>query len=272
MHDVSVRGLTLPALGLGTWRMRDDECRRAVEGALERGYRAIDTAEMYGNEAAIGAALRASGVRREDIRLTSKVWHEHLDPDVLRRAFSASLTALGTDYLDLYLIHWPSPRMDLPRTLEALTRLKEDGRARAIGVANFPVALMRQAIEEVRAPIACNQVEYHVLLDQSKVLAYARAHGLIVTAYCPLAQGRLVEHPALAAIARKHGATPAQVALKWLLDQEGVVAIPKAARAESQQANLDAFNVTLDDADRAAIADLPKTQRFVSPGWAPKWD
>ncbi|MBV9783498.1 MAG: aldo/keto reductase [Acidisphaera sp.] len=262
----------MPKLGLGTWRMRGAEGREAVERALALGYRHIDTAEMYGNEDAVGAALAGGGVKRADIHLTTKVWFENLAPEAMRRAMAASLAALRTDYVDLYLIHWPAPGMDLPRALETMMQLQEEGRARAIGVSNFTVALMRQAVEEIGAPIVCNQVEYHVLLDQSAVLSYARSKGVAVTAYAPLAQGRLAEHPPLQDLARKHGATPAQVALKWLLDQDGVAAIPKAQREASQRANLAALQIELDDADRQVIAGLPKDQRFVNPGFAPQWD
>ena len=163
--------------------------------------------------------------------------------------------------------------MDLPRALEALMKLQADGLARNIGVSNFTVALLRRCVEEVQAPIACNQIEYHVMLDQSKVLDYARSKQIAVTAYCPLARGDLGDIAPLAEIATKHGATPAQVALKWLLDQDGVAAIPKAAQPANQQANLDALKLTLDDDDRAKIAALPKTNRLVSPaGFAPAWD
>jgi 2,5-diketo-D-gluconate reductase B len=185
----------------------------------------------------------------------------------------ASLKLLKTDYVDLYLIHWPSPSMDLPKVLETLVSLKEAGFARRIGVSNFTVALMKRAVEEVGAPIVCNQVEYHVLLDQSKVLSYARAHGIAVTAYCPLARGKLGDHPEMAEIARKHGVSPEQVALKWLLDQDGVAAIPKASRDESQAANWAAQTLALDDRDRAMIASMAKNERIVDPaGFAPAWD
>jgi 2,5-diketo-D-gluconate reductase B len=269
---ITTHGLHMPKLGLGTWRMKGEECSTAVAGALSRGYRHIDTAQMYGNEDAIGAALAATDVARGDIHLTSKVWWENLAPDAMRRSMDDSLRLLRTDYLDLYLIHWPSPAMDLPAALAQMVAFQEQGLARNIGVCNFPVALLRQAVEVIGAPIAVNQFEYHVLLDQRTLVGYCRSVGVAVTAYCPLAQGRLADYPALTAIAEKHGVTTAQVALKWLLDQDGVAAIPKAARAESQQANLDAQKLTLDDADRAAIADLPKDQRFVNPGFAPVWD
>ena len=269
---ISTHGLHMAKLGLGTWKMSGPSCTEAVLGALDRGYRHIDTAQMYANEADVGAALAQTSVPRSDIHVTTKVWMENLEPDVLRRTAEESLAKLKLDYVDLYLIHWPSPGMDLPRTLEALMKLQSDGLARSIGVSNFTVALMRQCVEEVGAPIACNQVEYHVMLDQSAVLDYARSKQIAVTAYCPLARGDLGANATLADIANKHGATAAQVALKWLLDQDSVAAIPKAARPENQQANLDALSLTLDDADRALIAALPKDGRLVSPGFAPTWD
>lgn len=272
MGAITSHGMHMPKLGLGTWRLRDKECEDAVSRALSLGYRHLDTAEMYDNEAPVGAGLKASGVPRAEVHVTSKVWYDHLEPDAMRRALDGSLGRLGLDYLDLYLIHWPSPEMNLPEAVSSLSRLKEEGRVRAIGVSNFPVALMRRAVEEVGAPIAANQVEYHVLLGQKPLLDYCRQHDVALTAYAPLAQGRLAEYEDLRRIAEKHKATPAQVALKWLLDQDGVAAIPKAGREESQQANLDALRITLDDQDRAAIGNLPKDQRFVNPAWAPVWD
>ncbi len=272
MDMITNGGLRMPKLGLGTWRMKGDECREAVERALSLGYRHIDTAEMYGNEEAVGAALNGARLPRGDIHVTTKVWWENLAPDAMRRSMEASLRKLQTDYVDLYMIHWPSPDMDLPAALATLVKLKEEGLAHAIGVCNFPVALLRQAVEEIGAPIVANQVEYHVLLDQDPVLDYLRAHDMALTAYCPIAQGKLADHEELGVIARKHHATAAQIALKWLLDQPGVAAIPKARRRESQVANLEAMKIELDDADRAAIAALPKTQRMVNPGFAPAWD
>jgi 2,5-diketo-D-gluconate reductase B len=272
VERITAHGLNMPKLGLGTWTLRGAACTEAVLGALGRGYRHIDTAKMYGNEDAIGAALAQASVPRSEIHLTTKIWPDSYAPAAMRRSLETSLLDLRTGYADLVLLHWPHPDMDLPKALEALMRLHEKGLARAIGVSNFNVALLRRAVEEVGAPIACNQVEYHVLLDQSKLLAYARTKDIAVTAYAPLARGKLGNNPSLRRIAEKHAASVEQVALKWLLDKEGVAAIPKAARAESQQANLDAENLTLDDADRADIAALPKTSRLVSPGWRIAWD
>jgi 2,5-diketo-D-gluconate reductase B len=272
MENIKIQGIAMPKLGLGTFRMQGDACRAAVESGLALGYRHIDTAEMYGNEEAIGAALAAARIPRSELHVTTKVWVENLAPAAIRRAFDASLKKLRLDQIDLYLVHWPSRGMKLPAVLETLMKLKEEGRTRAIGVANFPTALMKVAVEEVRAPIACNQVEYHVMLDQAKLLKYLAAHKIPLVAYCPLAQGRVASDEALAKIGRKHNASAAQVALKWLLDQDGVAAIPKASRAESQKANLDALKVALDDEDRKAIAALPKDMRCVNPGFGPDWD
>ena len=272
MEHLQTLGLSLPRLGLGTFRLQGDACRAAVESALALGYRHIDTAEMYGNEDAIGAAIAASRVARKDLHVTTKVWNENLAPDAIRRAFDASLKKLRLDHVDLYLVHWPARNMNLPAMFEVLMGLKEAGRTRAIGVANFNIALLKTVVEEIKAPIACNQIEYHVMLDQTKVAKYLAAKSIPLVAYAPLAQGRVASDETLIAIGRKHGASAAQVALKWLLDQDGVAAIPKASHAESQQANLEALKLKLDDEDRKAIAALPKDKRFVNPGFAPAWD
>ena len=269
MEQITAQGMRMDKLGLGTFRMGEDTTAAVLSG-LELGYRHIDAAEMYGNEAEVGAGLAGSGVARGALHVTSKVWWQNLAADAMDRACDASLARLQTDYLDLYLVHWPAAGMDMAAVMKALFAIKESGRARAIGVANFTSTLLGQAAG--LAPIACNQVEYHVLLNQDVLLATQRELGIPLVAHVPLAQGRLADHPALGAIAAKHGATAAQVALKWLLDQEGVAAIPKASRRESQLSNLGALAVTLDDADRAVIAGLPKDQRFVKPGFAPQWD
>jgi 2,5-diketo-D-gluconate reductase B len=272
MERITAHGLTMPKLGLGTWPMKGADCTEAVLGALALGYRHIDTAKMYGNEAAVGAALAQTGERRGDIHVTSKVWPDSFAPAAMRRSLETSLTDLRTPYVDLFLLHWPRPEMNLPEALATLVRFKEEGLARAIGVSNFNAALLRRSVEEIGAPIACNQVEYHVLLDQSKVLAYAKAHDIAVIAYAPLARGELVKHAPLQRIAQKHGATVEQVALRWLWDQDNVAAIPKASRPESQQINFAAQQLQLDDEDRAVIAALPKNIRLVRPGWAMEWD
>jgi 2,5-diketo-D-gluconate reductase B len=272
MQMITTNGLRMPRLGLGTGLLRNAAGQASMEMALSLGYRHLDTAELYTNEATVGAAIAASGVPRGDIHITTKVLQDNMAPEALRRSMDRSLAALKTDYVDLYLIHWAMPDMDLGQTLTEMMRLREAGRARAIGVSNFNVALLRQAVEVIGAPIACNQIEYHVLLDQSAVLRYARSKSIAVIGYAPLARGRFFDLPEMQRIARKHSATPAQVGLKWLLDQDLVAAIPRAGRRESQQQNLDALRLALDDDDRATIARLPKDQRVVNVDWAPQWD
>ena len=272
METITTQGVALPRLGFGTFRMPGAAAQPVVESALALGYRHIDTAAMYENEAAVGAAIAASGVARAELFVTTKVWHDQLAPDALHRAFDASLRKLGLDHIDLYMVHWPSKDMAMASMLEALMSLREQRLTRAIGVCNFNLPMLRRAIEEVGAPIASVQVEYHPYLSQSALLSYLRRHEVPLTAYAPLAQGRAASDPVLAAIGRKHGVSAAQIAIAWLLDQPGVAVIPKAGRPESQKANLAALDIRLDDEDRAAIAALPKDQRFVRPPFAPAWD
>jgi 2,5-diketo-D-gluconate reductase B len=272
MKMIKTQGVSIPRLGFGTFRMPGGESQPVVESAIALGFRHIDTAAMYENEAAVGAAIAASGAKRAELFVTTKVWHDQLSSDALRRAFDVSLAKLKLDYVDLYMIHWPSRDMDMAATLEALIELREGGLARAIGVCNFNLPMIRRAVEEIGAPIAAHQVEYHHFLSQAPMLDYLRSKAIPLTAYAPLAQGRAANDPTLAGVGRKHGATAAQVAIAWLLDQEGVIAIPKAGRPESQKANLEALTISLDDEDRAVIAALPKDQRFVRPPFAPEWD
>ncbi|GLH32018.1 aldo/keto reductase [Pseudomonas sp. TWI672] len=273
MHRLTTRnGLDLPSIGLGTWPMTGAECTRAVHQALELGYRHIDTATAYDNEAAVGQALRDSSVPREQIHLTTKVWWDRLAPEAMRQSLENSLRALGTEQVDLFHIHWPGKDWDLARSIETLVALRDEGKVRSIGVANFPLGLLRQVIETLGAPLAAIQVEYHVLLSQQPLLDYARQHDLLLTAYTPLARGRAAAQPVIQDIAHKHGVLPSQVALKWLLDQGGVAVIPKASSRENQLSNLAALDVRLDDQDRALIAGLPKDQRVVNPDFAPDWN
>lgn len=271
MDIITVNGLRMPRLGFGTWRLSGRDGQRAVESALEVGYRHIDTAQMYGNETEVGAAIAASGVRRDELHVTTKVWNDSLAPRRLRAAIDASLEKLRVDFVDLYLIHWPSPDMDLPVALETMMTLRQEGKARAIGVANFNVTLMRRCVEQVKAPIAAVQFEYHVTLRQPALLAYLRAHDIPVTAYSPLGKGQLTDHPVLRRIAEKHGATSSQVALAWLWAQPDVAPIPKSARRDRQKENMEATRLRLDAEDIAALDALPKDQRCVS-GFGAAWD
>ena len=272
MESIPVRGIQIPRLGFGTFRMPGNDCQPVVESALEAGYRHIDTASMYQNEDAVGAALAASGLPRSELFLTTKVWHDQLTPEGIRQSLLRSLANLKVDQVDLFMIHWPSADMDMASVMETMVSLQQQGLTRGVGVCNFTLSMLRESIDALQAPIAAVQVEYHPFLDQSKILGFLRERGIPLTAYAPLAQGRAAADPALAAIGAKYGASAAQVAVAWLLDQPGVVAIPKARRIESQLANLASTNVRLDDADRAVIAALPKDQRHVRPPFSPAWD
>ena len=264
--------ISAPRLGLGTFGMRGAECADAVARAIQMGYRHIDTAQMYGNEDAVGAAIAGSLVARRDLFITTKVWWDQLTEDGVRRAAAASLARLGAGYVDLYLIHWPAPDMDLDAALRGLAAVRREGLARAVGVANFPSALLRRALDSDIVPIASLQVEYHVYLAQARLLAMCREAGIALTAYTPLAKGSVAHDPIVTRIAKKHGASEVQIALAWLLAQDNVLAIPKSARAAGQRANLDACAILLDASDMATLAGLPKNRRMVDPGFAPEWD
>jgi len=272
MEVISTRGMRMPKLGLGTWRSWGEECRRMVESALALGYRHIDTAAMYDNEDQVGAAIAASGLQRAELFLTTKVWHDQFAPEAMRRSIENSLRKLRTDYVDLLLLHWPVPGMDMAAVLGSLVRIREAGLTRSIGVSNFTIALLREAVEVVQAPIACNQIEYHVLLDESRLAAYARGQGVATAAYRPVAKNEVANFPEIVTIARKHGATPAQVALAWLLQQDLVAAIPKSVHPERQRENLGALEVRLDEEDRALIARLPKNRRLSNGAFRLAWD
>ncbi|KQV13140.1 aldo/keto reductase [Pseudomonas sp. Root329] len=269
---VNAQGLNMPKLGLGTWPMLGEECTRAVEQALALGYRHIDTAAAYNNEDAVGQALVNSPTPRDHIHVTTKVWWDQLQPDAMRHSMDRSLKALRSDYVDLFMIHWPTTDWDLSRMIETLVSFKEQGLARNIGVANFPLPLLRKVVEELGTPLSAIQVEYHVLLGQNALLDYARQHDLALTAYTPLARNKVSDIAHIQQIAAKHGVLPTQVALKWLLDQPNVAAIPKASSQANQLANLAALEVNLDDEDRALIAGLSKRERQVNPDFAPVWD
>lgn len=264
MQTIDLHGAKMPALGLGTWQLSNTDCERAVRLALDIGYRHIDTAEMYGNEAEIGRALAASNVERKSVFLTTKIWTNHLHAKDVGPTVETSLRKLKTDYVDLLLIHWPNESVPVAETLGAMIKLKAAGKAKTIGVSNFSARQMNEAIETVKAPIACNQIEYHLMLNQRPVLDYAHRHGVAVTAYCPLARGRLVNNSALARIGAKHGKSAAQVALRWLVQQTGVAAIPKSSSEKNLRANFEIFDFTLDAKDLAELDRLQGNTRVVN--------
>lgn len=272
MKFIDMQGAKFPALGFGTWQLTGAPCVRSVASALEIGYRHIDTAQAYENEAQVGQAIAASGVKRGELFVTTKLWTNHFTAPLVASSLEESLEKLRMDYVDLLLMHWPNPQVPLRETLEAMQALLRQGKIKAMGVSNFPVERMREAVEVCNAPVACNQVEYHALLSQRAVLEYARQHEIVVTAYSPLARGRLAEHPVLDRIAAKYGKTSGQVALRWLIEQDGVAAIPKAASEKNARLNFEIFDFELDAADREAIAGLGGNMRTVNPGFAPQWD
>jgi 2,5-diketo-D-gluconate reductase B len=260
----------VPKLGFGTWRLSGRDCVEGVADALAAGYRHVDTARMYGNEEEVGRGLRSSGVDRSDVFLATKVWPDDIAPKRVRASLEASLRALDTDYVDLYLIHWPNPRIPLAATLEAMTGLREAGRTREIGVSNFTSTQFSEALD--LAPVIVNQVEYHPFLDQSALLGVCRERGVELTAYRPLGKGEALDHPTIREIASAHDATPAQVTLAWLIGQERVSAVPKASSPERRRENLGALELELSADERAAIDALPKDRRAVETQWSPDWD
>ena len=256
-------GVEMPQLGLGVWQVPDDEAEQAVTTALEAGYRSIDTAAIYGNEEGTGKAIAASGLAREDIFVTTKLWNSDQGYDSTLRAFDSSLAKLGLDYLDLYLIHWPMPEHDLyTDTYKAFEKLHADGRIRAIGVSNFEPAHLERLIAETSVIPAVNQIELHPHLQQHAAREYDAQQGIATEAWSPLGQGKgLLEVPAIVAIAQKHGRTPAQVVLRWHL-QLGNVVIPKSVTPSRIKENIEIFDFSLDTEDLAAISALNEDRRL----------
>ncbi|MCL7939046.1 2,5-didehydrogluconate reductase DkgB [Halomonas sp. ATCH28] len=265
---------TLPNPGLGTFRLKGDTLKRVIHEALALGFRHIDTAQMYDNEQDVGAALAESEVPREDLFLTTKVWHDRLAPASLKASVRESLEKLGTDYVDLLLIHWPSPDDAVPMAdyLTALREVQQAGQARHIGVSNFTNAQLDRALE-ILGPEALltNQVEVHPFLQNRAVVEHCQARGLTVTGYMPLAVGRVLEDATLKRIAETHGATPAQVALAWTRAR-GVVTIPSSTKRDHLAGNLAALDLELSDGELEAIAGLERDERIADPDFAPAWD
>jgi len=265
---------TIPQLGLGTFRLKEQQAIDAVATGLELGYRHIDTAQIYGNEAEVGQALAGSGVARGDVFVTTKIWTEHLAAHRLRASLEESLVKLRTDYVDLTLIHWPSPgaAVSVAESMEALLAAREAGLTRAIGVSNFPIALLRDAIAAVGADnISTNQVELHPFLQNRAVDAFMVDAGIHLTAYMPLAYGKVMDDATIARIAQVHGATPAQVALAWAM-AKGYAVIPSSTKRANLESNLRARDLILSRQDIADIDALDRDERLVSPDFAPAWD
>lgn len=273
-HAVVANGANIPAIGLGTWTFSDETAAQLVADAIRAGYRHIDTAAMYDNEAGVGEGIRAGGLARDQIFLTTKVWHSDIAEGDLQRSVEASLKRLGVDHVDLALIHWPSRTIPLAESIGALNDVLTLGYARNIGVSNFPSALLEEAVQLSAHPLACNQVEYHPFLNQDRVLATCRANGVALVSYCPLARGSdLAAEPAIGAAAERLGRTPAQIALRWHVQQPGVVAVPRSSRPERIAENLQVFDFVLSDAEMAAIsACSARGLRICDFAFSPDWD
>ncbi|HEU0083277.1 MAG TPA: aldo/keto reductase [Bradyrhizobium sp.] len=272
MHFVEARGAKIPAIGLGTWELRGRTCARLVEQALRLGYRHIDTAQIYENEREVGEGLRASGAKRDDVFVTTKVWTTHFAPNDLERSTKDSLARLRLKEVDLLLLHWPNPRIPLPETLGALAHVKQLGLARYIGVSNFTVALIEQAVAACPEPLVCDQVEYHPYLDQGKVMQACVAHGMALVAYSPIAKGRIRNDRMLAQIGEKYRKTAAQVCLRWLV-QQGVAAIPRTSKIERLSENIDVFDFELSGDEMRQLSAMGSAKgRLTDFGFAPKWD
>jgi diketogulonate reductase-like aldo/keto reductase len=260
MESVSVDGVDVPAVGLGTWRLRGDDCRRAVETALGLGYRHVDTAQAYGNERQVGAAIESSSVDREDVLVTTKLDGDARRHGAVHRSVRESVDRLGVDAVDLLLVHWPNDRPPfspvrlpggppLEETLTAMNELIEAGLVRRIGVSNFGVGLLDEARRLSDAPIVANQVQFHPYWDQRRLRSYCRRNGVLLTAYSPLCHGGILDDDVVARIGRRHDKTPAQVAIRWAIQHEGVCAIPKATSRGHLAANRDVFDFELTEAE-----------------------
>ena len=270
---VEAHGAKIPAIGLGTWRAGMDVVAEAVEAALKCGYRHIDTAIAYANEEGVGEGLRSGGVPRDEIFVTTKIPPDQIGAGALERAAEGSLKRLKLDQVDLLLIHWPNPSIPLRESIRALCAAKREGLTRHIGVSNFPVALLDEAVHRADEPIVTNQCEYHPRLDQTMLIDSCRRHGIAFTSYAPLGRTQILDDPVVTAIASRLQRTPAQVILRWHIQQPMVVAIPKSQSPARIKENFGVFDFELPPEDMAALSALARPDaRLVNPSWAPRWD
>lgn len=267
-------GAVIPRIGLGTWQLRGEACARIVAEALRLGYTHVDTAQGYGNEAAVGEGLAASGVRRDAVFVTTKVRTDYLGEGDLQRSVDESLTKLRLEQIDLLLLHWPNPEIPLADSIRALNAVKRDGRVRHIGLSNFTTRLLDEAWRLTSEPFAAEQIEYHPYLDQTRMLAALRARGMGIIAYCPIALGKVIGDPVIETIAAAHQRSAAQVTLRWLIQQPDVIAIPRTSKPERLPENLAVFDFALTDAEMARMGALirPGSRLVNEPQWVPEWD
>jgi len=270
---LSAHGAVMPVIGYGTMELPQRPAE-LVAAAIAAGYRAIDTARKYGTEQFVGEGIRASKIARSELFVTTKVTEENAREADFMRSIETSLKTLGLDYVDLLLVHWPQPKVPFKETLGALAKAKRQGMTRHIGVSNFTLAMLDEAVSLCPEPLVTNQVEYHAYLPQDRMLAALKRHGMILTAYCPVARGQLLTDPVVVEIAKAHNKTPAQVSLRWLVQQPGVAAVPRALEERHIVENLDIFGFTLSDDEMRRLSALRKRQVRIAdpPERAPKWD
>ena len=271
MQFVEAKRFRIPVIGLGTWELYGRDCARLVEQAIHLGYRHIDTAQTYANEAEVGEGVRKSG-KRSDVVVTTKVAHTSMAPQDVERSVKESLRKLRIDEIDLLLIHWPNDRIPLAETLGAMAKMKQAGYVKQLGVSNFTVKLLDEAVKATDEPLVCNQIEYHPFLDQTKVVAATRAHGMAVVAYSPIARGSAPGNDVLERIGRTHGKSAAQVSLRWLVQQD-IVVIPRTSKRDRLEENIAIFDFALSPDEMAEIAVLSEAhKRIVNLAWSPEWD
>ena len=272
MQYVEANGARIPIVGFGSMRLKQEDGVKVIAGALRIGYRHIDTAQAYDNEREVGEALRASGVKREDVFLTTKVAWQRFKADDLTRSVNESLERLQTPYVDLLLLHWPNPQIPLAETLGAICKVKKAGLTRNIGISNFTLPLIDEAVKLASEPIATHQIEVHPFLDRSKIMAASARHGISITAYCPIARGRVPGNEVLTRIGEKYGKTAAQISLRWLV-QQGIIVIPGTSKLERVAENFAVQDFALTEAEMAEIGALKREDgRVVNPPHAPQWD
>lgn len=273
MKNIKIGAAVLPALGFGTYKLYGKDAASAVDLALNSGYTHIDTAQIYENESDVGDGIKKSGVARDKIFLTTKVWRNHFADGTVAQSVDESLQKLKTDYVDLLLVHWPFPETPIAKLVEGVMEAQAKGKAKLIGVSNFNVAQMEEAIKISGGKVCNNQVEYHPYLTQKPVLDFIRKNKMALTAYSPVARGKAIKDATLKEIGLKYGKNAGQVTLRWLTQQDGVIAIPKSATPENIKNNIDIFDFELSAEDMTKIAAMGSDEgRQVNPDFAPKWD
>lgn len=270
MKLIKLPQVDIPGLGFGTWPLKGIPCRESVTDALSIGYRHIDTAQMYENEEEVGQGIKNAGIPRDQIFLTTKIWWTNLSHQGVIETTNQSLRKLDTDYIDLLLIHWPNKEIALAETLDAMQEMQMQSKIKHIGISNFTPALLKQALN--LSPIICNQVEYHPFLSQQKLLTICEEQNLLLTAYSPIAHGKVKEDATLQEIGQKHGKTPVQVTLRWLMQQKNVAAIPKASSHEHRLSNLEIVDFELSSEEMNKIFSLANGSRLINPSWSHDWD